>query len=314
MCGRTACGLLLFLTLAGAAACRPASTSGGGQSAAGDPAAGRRKPKVYAVNYPLDYFARRIGGDLVDVTFPVPADVDPAFWKPADAAVAEFQQADLILLNGAGYAQWTQLVSLPESRLVDTSASFADKLIRVDDGVVHSHGPGGEHSHQGLAFTTWLDPQLALLQAAAVHKSLVRLLPASAPELDASFQQLKTDLQQLDQQLEVIVARYRGEPLLASHPVYQYLARRCGWKLSSLHWEPDEMPDAGQWQALDKLLETHPSKWMLWEAEPRRETAEKLSARGVAGIVFSPCGNRPETSYLEVMTENIQRLETIFPR
>lgn len=313
MRGRTACKLVLLLSLAGAVACRPASTSSGGYPGASNPAARQGKPAVYVVNYPLEFFAGRIGGDLADVEFPIPADVDPAFWEPADAAVAQFQQADVILLNGAGYAKWTLRVSLPESRVVDTSRSFTDKLIRVDEGVVHSHGPGGEHSHRGIAFTTWLDPRLALLQARQVQESLVRLLPASEQALDTNFRQLKTELEQLDQQLSAVAARYQGEPLLASHPVYQYLARRCGWNLQSLHWEPDEVPDAKQWEALAELLESHPSKWMLWEAAPRRETAEKLAAVGVTSIVFETCGNRPADGYLQVMSDNIQRLLTIFP-
>ena len=59
---------------------------------------------VYVVNYPLQYFAERIGGDLVQVEFPVPADVDPAYWTPGAAVVAGYQSADIILLNGADYA------------------------------------------------------------------------------------------------------------------------------------------------------------------------------------------------------------------
>ena len=38
---------------------------------------------VYVVNYPLKYFAERIGGPHVKVTLPVPADVDPVYWAPA---------------------------------------------------------------------------------------------------------------------------------------------------------------------------------------------------------------------------------------
>ena len=39
-------------------------------------------PQVAVVNYPLRYFAERIGGDVIEVGFPVPLDVDPAFWCP----------------------------------------------------------------------------------------------------------------------------------------------------------------------------------------------------------------------------------------
>ena len=37
---------------------------------------------IYTVNYPLAFFAERIGGDLVEVVFPAPVDEDPAFWSP----------------------------------------------------------------------------------------------------------------------------------------------------------------------------------------------------------------------------------------
>ena len=57
---------------------------------------------VYTVNYPLQYLAERIGGELVEVTFLAPSDVDPAYWAPNPDEIASFQQADLILLNGAG--------------------------------------------------------------------------------------------------------------------------------------------------------------------------------------------------------------------
>jgi zinc transport system substrate-binding protein len=304
--------LLLILAIVAGAACRSESTSNGENPGFGS-GTNEGKLTVFVVNYPLEYFASRIGGDLVEVEFPVPADVDPAYWKPDDATVVQFQQADLILLNGAGYAKWTQQVSLPESRLVDTSQSFADTLIQFDDGVVHSHGPDGDHSHRSIAFTTWLDPQLAISQADQVHKSLVELLPASKPTLDTNFQQLKAELEKLDQQLEEVAKRYHGEPILGSHPVYQYLARRCDWNMKSVHWEPEDVPTAQQWESFSKLIESHPSKWMIWEASPNQETAEKLAEIGIFSIVFEPSGNRPDTSYLQVMADNIQRLMTIFP-
>jgi len=62
---------------------------------------------------------------------------------------------NLLILNGAGYEKWTKKVSLPMLRTVDTSRSFKDKLIHIETEVTHSHGPVGERSHSGTAFTTW---------------------------------------------------------------------------------------------------------------------------------------------------------------
>jgi ABC-type Zn uptake system ZnuABC Zn-binding protein ZnuA len=96
---------------------------------------------VYTVNYPLQYFAQRIAGHDAKVVFPAPAKGDPAFWTPDAQAVAEFQQADLILLNGANYAKWLGRVSLPRFRLVDTSAGFKDNYIVTTAGGVPQPRP-----------------------------------------------------------------------------------------------------------------------------------------------------------------------------
>ena len=83
--------------------------------------------KVVASNYPLAYFAERIGGSRAQVTLPMPAGEDPAFWKPDAKAVAQMQKADLIAFNGAEYEKWLAHVSLPKLKQVDTSAGFKDR-------------------------------------------------------------------------------------------------------------------------------------------------------------------------------------------
>jgi len=139
--------------------------------------AGQDRLVVYTVNYPLQYFAQRIAGDRAKVVFPAPPNVDPAFWQPDAQTVVAYQGADLILLNGAGYAQWIDRVTLPRRRLVNTSAGFRERYLRVDDAITHSHGPAREHSHSGTAFTTWLDFSLAAEQARSISKALTSLRP-----------------------------------------------------------------------------------------------------------------------------------------
>ncbi len=51
---------------------------------------------VYTVNYPLQFFAKAIGGDDLDVVFPAPPDVDPADWTPNVDTLLDYQAADLM--------------------------------------------------------------------------------------------------------------------------------------------------------------------------------------------------------------------------
>ncbi len=82
------------------------------------------KLTIYTVNYPLKYFAERIAGKHAKVMFPAPKNVDPAYWMPDRKTILNYQKADLILLNGAHYAKWTEKVSLQRSKMVNTSLSI----------------------------------------------------------------------------------------------------------------------------------------------------------------------------------------------
>ncbi|MFA9562783.1 MAG: metal ABC transporter substrate-binding protein, partial [Nitrospirota bacterium] len=178
------------------------------------------QPIVAVTNYPLQYFTERIVGDHIEVIFPIPSDVDPAFWIPKPSGVLAFQSADVILLNGASYSKWLDKVTLPRRKFVNTSQLFKDRYIQVQNVTTHRHGPQGKHAHAGLAFTTWIDFQQAIQQAKAVFNAVVNLTPQYEKPFEANFLDLKNDLLALDQRLEQIVANNRGRPLAASHPIY----------------------------------------------------------------------------------------------
>lgn len=270
--------------------------------------------RVYVVNYPLQYFAERIGGDLTAVEFPAPPDTDPAFWSPDADAIGDYQNADLILLNGADYAKWITKATLPLSKLVDTSVGFKDSFIHAEDGMTHSHGLAGEHSHGETAFTTWLDMTLAVEQAKAIRDAYVKAKPDREGYFRDRFVALERDLLSLDENLRKIVARNADRPLLGSHPVYQYLARRYDLDIQSVHFEPDEVPSNDAWHELERITGNHPAKWMLWEDEPLAETRDKLEGLGVGSIVFDPCGNKPDRGdFITAMKNNLANLEKAFP-
>jgi len=269
--------------------------------------------QIYTVNYPLAYFAERIAGDLAEVGFPAPPDVDPAFWMPDSDTIAAYQSADLILLNGANYAKWRDKVSLPSSRLVDTSRRFKDAYVPEAASVNHSHGPGGEHAHGGVAFTTWLDLSQAAQQAEASAEALIRKRPTAKGRIERNLKVLRGELLALDERIAEITGSNPDSPLLASHPVYQYLAKRYGLNLISLTWEPDEVPSDRQWSQLQGMLRDHPARWMLWESEPAEVSVERLRALGVESVVLNPCANRPQTGdFLSVMSDNTRNLEQVF--
>ena len=268
---------------------------------------------VYVVNYPLKYFAERIGGPHVKVTLPVPADEDPVYWTPTIADITAYQNADLILLNGAGYAKWVSKISLPRAKIVDTSRGFKEQFITVTEIMTHSHGAEGEHAHEGLAFTTWLDLSLAVKQAEAVADALARKRPQQEDLFRTNFRSLEKDLLALDDRIRSTVSSDNDLPIIFSHPVYEYFAHAYRLNGRSVHWEPDQDPSHEQVAQLKKVLETHPAQWMVWEGVPNKSAVDVLKAIGIDSIVFNPCGNIPiKGDFFSVMQQNVTNLEKIF--
>lgn len=266
------------------------------------------KPVISVVNYPLYYFAQRIGGDLIDLKYPIPIDVDPAYWVPDSESLSIFQNSDILFTNGANYAKWLNNVSLPQRILVNTTDEVKEKYIEVQEGAAHSHGDGEMHVHTGLAFTTWLDFQIALAQARAVKKALVKLMPANERQLQQNYALLYNDIKSLDNKMKAIVT---DQVIIGSHPVYQYLAAAYSLNIKSVHLEPGEEPSKKQWHDFDHFLEHYPSEVMLWEGEPLKITSELIEIKGLDVVVFNPCANQPaEGDFMSVMSRNIEILTT----
>ncbi len=272
-------------------------------------------PRVYTTFYPTTYFARRIGGDCVEVVCPLPAQADPIVWRPPPATIEAYQQADLIVINGAGFEKWVETVILPPSRVVDTAEPLAEQLLKYEGAITHSHGPAGQHSHEGVDGHTWLDPIHAKVQADEIRKALALLLPEHAEKFQADYRKLAADLDTLDQSLTELSDILKDQHLLASHPAYNYLAKRYGWELTSLDLDPAAMPDDETLAEIRGTLESKPAGVILWESPPQRQIAERLKDEfGLVSVTFSPCESLDRAAiaggedYLTVMNENIANL------
>lgn len=267
-------------------------------------ASAQDRPRVVAVTYPLQFFAERLLGDAAEVVFPVPPETDPSFWRPSISDISSIQSADLIMLNGAGFATWIDRVSLPRSRVVNTSSAFSDQYI-VTETITHSHGDGGEHSHEGLANYIWLDPALAGQQAGAIAAAAVRrgLVPQDAA--DARLAALQADLSAL---AEAAVPATEAV-FIATHPRYQYLARAFGLRIEALEWEAGAAPDAAQLADLQAKMDGSGATVLIWEAEPPAASREAVQAMGLTSVIFPPLAHAPARGdYLSAMQKALSDL------
>lgn len=279
-------------------------------------------PVVYTTFYPTTYFAQRIAGEHVKVVCPVAEDADPIFWRPDRDVMAQYLAADLVILNGAQFEKWVLTADLPRRSTIDTAQGFRERWLEFDTGVTHSHGNEGQHTHKGVDGHTWLDPLQARDQAAAVLVGLKRVVPDATADLDARFAELVKDLEDLDRRFRALGTLADGETLVASHPAYNYLARRYGWRVVNADLDPEQVPDDEALAAIAAQLAAggKQARYMLWESEPLPAAAARVKERlGLESVLFSPCemlaaeARAKGADYLSVMRDNAARLAVAFP-
>ena len=251
------------------------------------------RAQVVAVNYPLQYFTERLLGDGAEVSFPVPAEVDPSFWRPTISDISAIQSADLILLNGAGFATWIDRVTLSRAKVANTSALIEDQFI-VTESITHSHGDGGEHSHEGGASYLWLDPTLAMAQADAVAEAITQRGLAPEDEVAVRLEELRADLTALDDAARTALAEAPETPIIATHPRYEYFARAYGLTIEYLEWEAGAAPDDAQLAELAEMAAQTGAEVLIWEAAPPNGSMDAVAELGLRSVVFPPLVHAPQ--------------------
>jgi len=269
------------------------------------------KPVLAPTNYPLAYFTERLAEDFADILYEIPADVDPAFWRPTDAQISAIQKADLIIMNGATYEKWAVTTSLPDDRIVDTSLAFTDTFIESENTITHSHGKEGEHSHGGLATTTWLDLSQANQQAAAIKDALLATFPEQADSIKQAYRKLEKDLMDLHAKMKKAADSLSTKTFLASHPIYQYFARAYGLRIHALVWDAKMELTEEALAELAKIQQKHPAaKTFIWDREPTPGHIPSLEKLGLKSIVITPVFGKPDprTDFLQAMEKNLNAL------
>lgn len=270
------------------------------------PTAAPARLAVSTLSYPADWLVARLGGDRVTTTCVLPAGEDAPFWNPPAEVIAGLASADLIVKSGASYEKWTDTASLPAEKVIDASRGLS--LIEIE-GVTHSHGPGGEHSHAGVDPHVWSDPLLYLQQAEAIHAALVAASPDGAPTFDANLAALRAELEALDRELAEATAPAKAMALAANHPSFNYLARRYELTIETFHLDPEAAPADAEVRKLEAwLAASGGSAVLIWESPPMDAVRAALPA-GVRQVVVDPL-EQPQDGVYDYLSQARANLPT----
>ncbi|WP_350277465.1 metal ABC transporter substrate-binding protein [Kribbella sp. HUAS MG21] len=311
----------LRAVVAGAATLATLTLAGCGGSSAGDSAgSGGDKLDVVTSFYPLEFIARTVGGDAVNVTTLTAPGVEPHDLELTPKQVGEIAEAKLVVYEKdlqpavdeavAQNAKDTGFDVTPAAKLEATGADFEEH----EEGAEENHAEEEKHADGALDPHFWLDPVRYADVVKAVEDKLATVDSANAAGYHERAKTLLDQLGKLDTEFKTGLANCKLKTFVTSHEAFAYLAKRYGLTMVGIAGvTPDAEPAPARIKEVQDIVKAQKVTTIFYEELVSPKVAETIAKDvGVQTAVLSPIeglsdANSDET-YLTLMQENLQEL------
>jgi zinc/manganese transport system substrate-binding protein len=203
--------------------CGPQSTLAAGSGTKGmaislapfpDPSTGGASIRVVAAENFWGSLAAQVGGSKVNVTSVVSdPNTDPHEYESNPATARMIADADLVIVNGAGYDTWALSIISAEEAPKQTVLNVQDVLKQ----------PLGANPH------FWYSPAFVNVTVKAIYGAYVTMDPADAQYFHAQYASLNSSLWRGYMSLETqIKQKFAGSPVAATEDIFVYMANATG--------------------------------------------------------------------------------------
>lgn len=269
------------------------------------------RPTIVAAFYPLEYAARTIGGDSVNIVGLTPPGGEPHDLELSAAQVAEIANADLVLyVKGYQPAVDEAVAQQAADHSLDVSAALP--LLTAE----HADEHAGEHAGEGATDPhVWLNPK----NMAAIGTAVTERLSAGNTDAAANYQannaNLAAEMSSLDKRFTDGLASCRSTIMVVSHEAFAYLGAAYGLTqvgISGL--SPDAEPSPARMRDVADLVAREGVTTIYYETLVDPKVAKTLADEtGATSAVLDPIEGLvagSSDSYPTIMEKNLATLRT----
>ncbi|NIM75581.1 MAG: zinc ABC transporter solute-binding protein [Armatimonadetes bacterium] len=261
---------------------------------------------VVASISPLADFARRVGGDRVQVEVLVSPGESPHTFEPKSAQMKSVAQASVLVLNGVGLEYWADDVikALNNPGLVVVKTA-------EDLEIIQGNASSDKHHHESGNPHVWLDPLYAVRQVENIRDALIEADPEGKGVYQAGADDYVEQLRALDADIRITVATFSSKKFIAQHAGWDYFARRYGLvQAGVVETTPGREPSPAEIAEIVQTIRAAKAKAIFAEAQLSKKVAEVIAAESGAQVLhLNPLGVPPAFDYLETMRYNLAQLE-----
>ncbi|WP_419887653.1 metal ABC transporter substrate-binding protein [Neobacillus niacini] len=293
---------------------------------------------VYTTIYPLEDFTKKIGGSYVEVKSIYPPNVDAHSFEPSTKDMVALANSDLFIYTGVGIEGFAEKATeaLEKEDVQVLKAADGIELIEStddhhhDDEEGHSdenegehteseNHEGEEHNHSDVDPHVWLDPVLSITLANNIKNSLSKLMPEHAAEFETNFNQLKSELEKLDQEFKTTIESSKTKNLLVSHDAYGYWEKRYGIEAISISGlSPTQEPTQKELQAIIEESTEHNIHYVIFEQNVSTKVAkviqEELGAKSLSLHNLEAITEeniKQKDDYFSIMRKNLETIKKV---
>ena len=253
--------------------------------------ADNEKLKVFVSILPQKYFAEKLLANNADIEVLIGAGMSPHTYEPLPQQMSKLSRADMFLAVGIPFEKVIidRLKNLcPNLDIVQTDENI-EKIKMADHHhheEPHEHHHEEEHKHEiGLDPHFWLDPIRVTIMAENMAKALIVKRPDLADSIKSNLESIKTEMNQLDNELTQKLLPFKGKTMLVFHPAFGYFANKYGLIQKAVEIEGKE-PAPRQLAELIRNCRAEGIKIIFIQKQFPLATAETIS-RSIGGRVVA---------------------------
>ncbi len=277
------------------------------------------KVKVVTTLFPLQDFARMVGGERVQADLILPPGSEPHAWEPKASDLARIYKADVFILIGRAMEPWAD-------DLLKGTRGRKLKVVEALKGLelLEAGNPSPEPSRDRRPLTgekidphVWLDFSQDRKILDAIAAAFVEIDPAHAAEYRAKVSGYKEKLEALDRKYQSSLARCRHRQMvLGGHSAFAYLAKRYGLQQIPLYGiSPNAEPTPRKLADVITSARNQGMKYIFFEELVNPKLAQVLAREaGIQTLVLNDGANLTRdqldqrVTFLNLMEKNLETL------
>ena len=244
------------------------------------------KPVVIASIAPVEYLAKAVGGDKIEVQSLAKGDVHSYEPKPNDMkAVAK---ASLFIAAGLEFEEaWIPRFKASAKNLVVVKSDAKIAKLKEERGEQTEH----DEKHEAHADPhVWLNPMLAITMARNISDALIDMDKANKDFYLKNFQKLMNDLLAFDESAKNELAGLKNRKFVVYHPAWGYFAAHYDLEQISIERSGKE-PKIDEMASTLKMIKDENIKVIFADPNRSQKSAQILASQTGAKVeLLDPLG------------------------